>query len=187
MANTKQPENAFDKFIAPAARVTAVGAMIFFIVQCYYVGQEAPEPQLKGDGHATGAVKQRLGPGNELDLEKLGADLRLTEAEKKPSHQVYIPASPRPIEDSERASEEPWYAGGTLHDKMGDAWVSADYQNRLATASDFAYMAYQTRDRVKAAEIVLCMDEALSEPVSDAMRGTQSVRGLATMCILLLE
>lgn len=187
MANTKQPENAFDKFIAPAARVTAVGAMIFFIVQCYYVGQETPEPQLKGDGLAAGVVEQKTGSGNELDLEKLGADLRLTETEKKPSHQVYMPAAPRTVDDSEQASEELWYVGGTLHDKMGDAWVTAGYQNRLATASDFAYTAYQTRDRMKAAEVVLCMDEALSEPVADTTRRTQSVRGLATMCILLLE
>ena len=107
-----------------------------------------------------------------------------------------VPAeqAPRPrsrtgdTEKIQALSRPDWYIGGTLNRSSIPAWRSADYANRLASASDCVAAAYPdlpTMDQVKVRAIALeaCVTEAASGGDADGM----DVAEVAAACMLILE
>lgn len=80
-----------------------------------------------------------------------------------------------------------WYEGGTLHRATAGEWLSASYQNRLATAADFlaANKAATNMDEIKVRAISLerCITEAINDP---RLHG-QKVSEIGAACMILLN
>jgi hypothetical protein len=80
-----------------------------------------------------------------------------------------------------------WYEDGTLHGATASEWLSASYQNRLATAADFlAYSkaaANMNELKVKAISLERCITEAINDP----RLHEQKISEIAAGCIILLK
>ncbi|GBC59180.1 hypothetical protein DENIS_0116 [Desulfonema ishimotonii] len=86
-----------------------------------------------------------------------------------------------------------WYKGGTLHQSTVDEWNNASYENKLATAADWANSVPRIETKVKvngnmdtlkpfAKELLECVDNAATDKDFGSMR----VSELASGCIVLM-
>jgi len=103
----------------------------------------------------------------------------------------------------ETSANHNWYQGGTLHSAGALAWQKSDYQNKLATCSDFIASMWQKGNfkpfiqnaiktvddmRPYAEDLVNCLDAALEKhpdtETNDQMYANQKVSEMAVMCMV---
>lgn len=89
---------------------------------------------------------------------------------------------------SPKQDKAEWYQGGTLHKATVQQWHAADYDNKLATASDFltSTVGWDTLDeaRVNSKLLVVCIDEAVEVAVRDGL--ALKANEMAVACIVIL-
>ncbi|MFC4348513.1 hypothetical protein ACFO5Q_11730 [Kordiimonas lipolytica] len=136
----------------------------------------------EGDmGNKTNSQETLVTEGKTADSLSVPSDVVLSELLKR-SQAYYQPreANSNQGSYSEDASR---HDGGILRQATGHQWVQSTYANKLATASDIVFAVNKTRNQLLAEQVVICMDEALDEP----MVRDQSIASLSSMCLLLLE
>jgi hypothetical protein len=91
--------------------------------------------------------------------------------------------------------ENPWYVGGTLHERNAKDWAKAKYRNRLATAADFAAANHRSNGALsvdpdellpEAAALERCMSEVVVGQSTQLLQAL-SVRDLAAGCLVIME
>ena len=86
-----------------------------------------------------------------------------------------------------------WYSGGSLHKATVGQWKTASYDNKLATAADWAVTHPTVKSKVQkggsmetlrpfAVQLMLCVDEAAAGKGYDST----SVAQLAASCVILM-
>ena len=116
--------------------------------------------------------RRTISPENRQEEEKLRAGERTTTERQNRTYQS--------------AQQSEWYEGGTLHESTMKEWSRASYQNKLATASDFATLLLKkdgvdvkTLDDIErkikpmAIELVKALDAANKDGVADDQPVTQ--------------
>lgn len=99
--------------------------------------------------------------------------------------------------ETETASKDKWYEGGTLHKATLQEWIDATPENRLATAADWSF-AMLGEDKamklgldglkIKAQEVVSCLNEFTSddEAVAAASKNNK-IAEFAVMCRIMMD
>lgn len=81
---------------------------------------------------------------------------------------------------------EEWYEGGTLHRADAAEWKASTYENRLATAGDFAAKVSKPASMSELLSSAVALESCISEAVDDPSIAAQSVTQIAAACVLLL-
>lgn len=86
-------------------------------------------------------------------------------------------------------SSTPWYVGGTLHQATVSEWVDATYENKMATAADWAVAAMEPKDMVEtfamAVYLTTCVDESAIGMMEIAPQS--DVTELAVLCAMMFD
>jgi hypothetical protein len=86
------------------------------------------------------------------------------------------------------STQDEWYAGGTLHNKLISEWKVATHENKLATCADFVISQNKDMDfnvlKIKANALVTCIDETVEG--HDTV-DNEKVSKIAAQCMLLMD